>query len=121
MLNPHLLPKIRSEAIMQAMQRYPCALRVASFFPGHTCAPQATVVGCHVGNIGKGMATKTTDLAVAAGCLHCHDIVDGRDIARRNWIEDRYPAAYAHRLLVGLIETHARLAADGIIMVEGAE
>lgn len=119
MLNPHLLPKVRSEPLMAAMAGYPCSLRVSSFYPGHTCAPASTVVGCHLGNVGKGIATKTTDLAVAAGCANCHDIIDGRDIARRNFIEERYPAAYANRLLLGLIETHARLVADGIITVEG--
>lgn len=120
-LNPALLPKVRSEAIMQAMGGYPCALRVSTLYPGHRCADRATVVGCHVPTIGKGMSTKVSDLFVAAGCLHCHDIVDGRDQKRREYILQNYPAAYGARLLDGLAETQSRLVADGIIQVPSGE
>jgi hypothetical protein len=118
-VNPHLLPKVRSEPLMQSMRNYPCALRVSSFYPGHYCAPQSTVVGCHIGGLGKGVATKTTDLAVAAGCLHCHQIIDGVDRAKLDWIMAKYPVAFMERVLLGLIETHSRLVVDGIIRVKG--
>lgn len=118
-MTAHLLPKARSDVLMQAMSGYPCALRVSSFYPGHTCASAATVVGCHVGSFGKGVGTKVTDLAVVAGCQNCHDIIDGRDKKRQDWIINHYPTAYVDRLLNGLIETHARLYSEGIILVQG--
>jgi hypothetical protein len=114
----HLLPKVRSSLLTKAVRRYPCSLRVSSFFPGHICAPQDTVVGCHVGG-GGGMGTKATDLAVVAGCLHCHDIIDGRDQKRLSYILQNYPTAFADRVLQALIETQARLVQDGIITVKG--
>jgi hypothetical protein len=106
---------------MAAMAGFPCAARVSSLFPGYTCSSQPTVVGCHVGNFGKGISTKTTDMAVIAGCAHCHAIIDGVDRHRRDFIEVNYSTAYVNRLLMGLIETHARLVAAGIITVKGYE
>ena len=76
---PALLPKVRSDAIMQAMGHYPCTLRISSFIPGHDCSAQSTVVGAHLPVIGKGIGTKVTDLAVAAACKNCHDLIEGRD------------------------------------------
>jgi hypothetical protein len=119
--NPHLLPKIRSEAIMQAMQHFPCALRIASFIPGRKCAPQNTVVGCHLPTIGKGMGTKVTDLAVAAGCQHCHDLLDGRDRAGAEYLIQNMPTAVATRMTDALVETQARLVALGIITVSDGD
>ncbi len=119
--NPHLLPKIRSEAIMQAMQHMPCSLRISSFIPGRKCSPQATVVGCHLPTIGKGMGTKTTDLAVAAGCQACHDLLDGRDRAGAEYLIQNMPTAVATRMTDALVETQARLVGMGIIKVEDGE
>lgn len=113
---PHMLPKLRSEKIMQAMAGYPCTLRIASFIPGHTCADQSTVVGCHLPVVGKGMKTKVTDLAVAAGCFHCHLLNEGVD-KRVQYIIDRYPTGLTMRYLNALVETHALLLRDGIILV----
>lgn len=107
--NPQLLPKVRSESLMQMMQHMPCTLRIASFIPGRKCAPQSTVVGCHLPTIGKGMSTKVTDLAVAAGCQHCHDLLDGRDRAGRDYLIEHCSAAVATRMTDALVETHARL------------
>ena len=117
--NPHMLPKVRSDKLMAAMQNYPCTLRVSSLYPGYQCAHQSTVVGCHIGGLGKGVSTKVTDLAVAAGCSHCHAIIDMVDSKRWGFITSRYPTAFMERVLLGLIETHARLVIDGIIRVEG--
>ena len=114
--NPMLLPKVRSEVIMQAADGQPCSLRIASFV-GRTC--QGSVVGCHLPVIGRGVATKATDLAVAFGCQACHDILDGRNQNVQAAIIDKYPAAYANRLLNALVETQARLVGMGIITVEG--
>jgi hypothetical protein len=119
--NPMLLPKIRSRALLDACRHMPCTLRVAGFIPGYRCAAQETVVPCHIPTIGKGMGTKVSDLFVAAGCLHCHDIIDGRDFGRYAAIIDRYPAAFADRLLRGMCETQARWVGLGLLTVEGAE
>lgn len=117
---PHLLPKIRSAKIMGAMRGYPCTVRVASMIPGHTCAPQSTVVGCHLPVIGKGIGTKVTDLAVVAGCHHCHMLLDGVD-ERVSALIAQYPAAYHMRLLNALVETQAMLARDGILSAVDGE
>lgn len=110
------LPKVRSDAIMSAMQHYDCTLRIANFIPGHACAPQTTVVGAHLPVHGKGMGTKVTDLAVVACCSHCHALLDGVD-PRVNDIVRAYPAAYHMRLLQALVETQALLVRDLVIDV----
>lgn len=107
--NPHLLPKVRSPALMQAMSQMPCCLRITSFIPGRRCSGQDTVVGAHLPTIGKGMGSKVTDLAVVAACHSCHDLIDGRDSAGRDFIMTTYPTAVVTRMLDGLVETHARL------------
>lgn len=111
---PHLLPKLRSELLMSSMRHYPCTLRIASFL-GEPCAHQSTVVGCHLPVIGKGIGTKVTDLAVVAGCAHCHDILDDRNGKLRQ--VERYGSAYHMRLLNALVETQALLLRDGVIEV----
>jgi hypothetical protein len=117
---PHMLPKIRSKAIMRAMEHYPCTVRVSNFIPGHDCAPQSTVVGAHLPVIGKGVGTKVTDLAVVAACHHCHLLIDGVD-ARANQLVAMYPAAYHMRLLQALVETQAMLVRDLVIEVPDGE
>lgn len=119
MLNPHMLPKMRSQPLLDAIRGMPCALRVASFIPGHQCAHISTVVPCHVAIDGRGVATKGSDLFVAAGCIHCHDLIDRRD-SRWTYLMDHYPAAVMSRVLAGMQETQARLVAAGIITVKGA-
>jgi len=115
-VNPHLLPKVRSRALLQAVRNMPCTLRVSTFYPGHLCSSQDTVVPCHLDRtIGKGIGTKVSDLFVAAGCDHCHAIIDGRDIQRMQYIIDKYPSAYAGRLLQGLAETQSRWVDMGIL------
>lgn len=113
-----LLPKVDSDVLMKAIEGMPCSLRIASFIFGFGCADQATVVGVHFNTPQKGKSTKSTGLAVAAGCKHCHDLVDRVD-PRINDIEKAYPAALGHRYLQGLIETQSRLYEKGIITVKG--
>ncbi len=119
--NPTLLSKIRSEAIMQAAAGSPCTLRIASFLPGRRCSGPETVVGCHLPVWGKGVSTKVTDMAVAFGCSHCHDLLDGRDREGWQYLMKHYEAAVMNRLLHGLTETHALLIAEDIIQIPGAE
>ncbi|MBL4898095.1 MAG: DUF1364 family protein [Colwellia sp.] len=120
-INPHMLPKIRSKAIMQGADGSPCTLRIASFYPGHFCALPDTVVGCHLPIWGKGTGTKVTDMGVAFGCMHCHDILDGRNKPAQTYIMDRYPSALAERMLHGLTETQALLIQMGALVVPDGE
>ena len=106
--------------MLDAVRHMPCCLRIASFYPGHTCAPQNTVAPAHVPTIGKGVSTKVSDLFVVAACAHCHDILDGRD-RRRDLIMEKYPAAVMQRILDGMAETQSRWVDMGIINVEGGE
>lgn len=116
-MNPHMLPKVRSDALKAAIEGMPCTLRLASF-GGMSCAPQDTVVGCHLPVWGKGTSTKVTDLAIAAGCATCHDLLDERNNLGHQLMH-KYPGAWAMRLLHGLTETHALLVDAGIIEVKG--
>lgn len=112
-INPDMLPKVRSRELMASFDGMPCALRLG-LFAGIPCAPIDTVVGCHLPTIGKGTSTKVSDLYAAAGCMVCHDLLDGRD-PRGAIIEQQYPAAWAERLLRGHHETLARWVAMGLI------
>lgn len=116
---PHLLPKVRSEALMQAIEGMPCTLRIASFL--HLpCSGRTTVVGCHLGKVpGKGTATKVTDLAAVAGCHTCHRLLDRVD-PRIAQIERDYPLELGRRITAALVETHAMLVGAGIITVKNA-
>jgi hypothetical protein len=119
--SPHMLPKIRSKAIMAAANGSPCTLRIASFFPGHRCASDDTTVACHLPIWGKGVSTKVTDMAVAFGCIHCHDILDGRNKLALAYIEEKYPRLFYERLMLGLTETHALLIQRGLIIIPDAK
>lgn len=113
-VNPYLLPKVRSDSLRQSVHGMPCALRISNFIPLHGCASDHTVVGCHVGRIGKGLSTKVSDLHIAAGCQHCHDLIDGRD-NRIHWIMERYPSALWERIASALMETQSRMVMEGLI------
>lgn len=115
--NPYLLPKVRSEDLRQSIKHMPCALRISSFIPGHKCADQSTVVGAHLATIGKGVATKVSDLFLVAACSHCHDLLDGRD--KRWWhLIENYPAAVMQRQIDGLAETQSRWVQMGLLYNE---
>jgi hypothetical protein len=117
---PHLLPKLRSEALMAQMKHYPCTLRISSIIPGHRCASQDTVVGVHLPVNGKGTSTKVTDFAAVAGCLHCHNLVDHVDV-RIDWIAETYPAVLYLRYLNATMETITLLTRDEVILVPDGE
>lgn len=117
--SPSLLPKLRSDVLMDAMRHYPCTLRLCTFL-GESCAPSNTVVGCHLDSQGRGMSTKSSDLYVVAGCMKCHDILDRRD-SRWKILHERYPAATERQIRMALQETLALLLRDGIIIVKGGE
>lgn len=116
LMNPHLLPKVRSRTLLNSVALMPCALRISSMIPGHRCAGQDTVVPAHIPTIGKGMSTKVSDLFVAAACLHCHDLIDGRD-NRWWWLMENYPAAVLQRMLDGMAETQSRWIGLDLLLV----
>ena len=119
--NPHMMAKVRSNAIRKAAKGKPCTLRISSFYPGHFCSENDTTAGDHGAAGGKGMSTKETDLAIMFGCQNCHDILDRRDTQRHDYIIEKYPLAYGQRLFSALVETHAMLVEDGVIVVPGAD
>lgn len=53
------------------------------------------------------MGTKVSDLLVAAGCMHCHALLDRVD-RRIFLIEEQYPAALQAQIMGGLAETLSR-------------
>ena len=119
---PGLLDKTRSKAMMRMIRGadtnkpYPCTLRIASFIPGRTC--EGTASGCHLPiSWGKGMSTKVTDMAVAAGCFACHALLDGKDPDGFAYLLKNAPAAVVQRMLDGLTETHSLLILDEIIVI----
>lgn len=118
-LNPHSLPKARSGAIMRAMADMPCTLRLAGFL-GRPCAPQETVVGCHLPLFGKGMGTKVSDLYVAAGCHACHDLVDRR-VGDAQDVRMLYPTAFWEQIARAHAETLTRLWMAGVIVIPDAD
>lgn len=115
--NPHMLPKVRSAALMSGVAGEPCSLRIASFI-GQPCAGNDTVVACHLPVFGKGTATKVSDMFTVAGCLTCHTILDGKVGVE---LRHRYPVAFTERLLLALCETQARHLMAGRIVVPDAE
>lgn len=126
---PHLLPKIRSEVLMDAIggklpggvrtQPMPCTVRISGMVPGHRCASRETVVGAHTGNLGKGMSTKVSDIAVVAACMHCHNLIDMTD-SRWWWLMDHRCFETMNRIITAQHETLAMLVDLEIITVKGA-
>lgn len=115
-INPHLLPKIRSEALMQSATMFPaCTLKLGSFV-GIPCAPSSTFVMCHLPTIGKGMSTKVSDLFTACGCATCHDILDGRHSTGHD-IRWMYSAAFAEQIMRAHHETMSRWVGMGLLIV----
>lgn len=119
MYAPHLLPKVRSEAIMSGVRGYPCTLRISNFIPGHRCAGHGTVVGCHTGSLGKGKSTKTSDLEIVAACVNCHALLDMVD---PRWFDilESDPVGVLKRIMTAGAETRAMLIRDGVIVVPDA-
>lgn len=115
---PALLPKVHSLDLLAAVRGMPCTARIATL-AGVPCAPIDTVVPCHAGNLGKGMATKVSDLSVFAGCATCHDIYDRRG-AHWKAVHDQHKAAMLERIMLAVFETQAMLFAAGVISVKGA-
>ena len=95
--NPHMLPKVRSKKLTQAVKIMPCYLKIASF-AGMPCSGRDTNVICHLPTIGKGASTKVSDLYGASGCATCHDLLDERNELGCK-IRENYPHAYYEQLM----------------------
>lgn len=119
--NPHLLPKVRSRVLLDAIGRMPCTLRIASFVPGLSCSARDTVIPAHIASIGKSMGSKVTDFPmVVASCMCCHDLLDTRS-QHGHWLMEKYPAAMLQRVICAIAETSSILVAIGIVEIKGAE
>jgi hypothetical protein len=116
-----LLPKVRSDLLMASAMGQPCSVRVASFVPGRRCSDLSTTIGAHLPVTGKAMSSKVTDLAVVYCCATCHAILDRVDKQAADYIAEKYPAAFAMRLLNGLVETQARLVEQGLLSLPDME
>lgn len=111
------LPKVRSEALRKSADGQPCALRIASFLPAQRCAPESTVVLCHVSHKGSaGTGTKPCDLNAVYGCATCHDLLDRRD-SRMTYILENHPLDLMRRVIAAFEETHARMIEAGLIVI----
>lgn len=119
---PHLLPKVRSEAIMEGACGMPCTLRIASFVPGLKCSGPETTVGAHTPcGWGKGTSTKVTDMAVVYACDVCHAIESGAWIKERDYLWQNHGSMVLQRYLSALTETHALMIQQGVIVIPDAE
>lgn len=118
---PHMRSKVRSDRITQLAKGAPCTIRISSMVPGHRCASDETSVFCHFGGVTKGMGSKVSDLDGGFGCINCHDIVDGRDRSKMDYLLARYPAAIEARLRQSVSETLAMLVDAGVVVVQDAE
>ena len=118
--NPHSLPKVRSDAIMQAARDVPCQLRISNFIPGHTCSDDNTCIMAHPASFGKGVNTKVSDLGTTITCYNCHELLDGRD-KRITYLLDHYPAAVQERITLGILATLQILVDMGVVVIPDGE
>ena len=112
-MNPHLLPKVRSEQLMQSARGMQCALRL----PGFCWHRPDTVVMAHLPGIGKGVSTKVSDIHGAFACAGCHDAID-RHIYERHGLTKEY---VLEAMLRAHCETQAQWIGAGLLIVPGAK
>lgn len=112
-LNPVLLPKVRSRWIMDAAAGQPCSLRL----PGICNHNSATTVTAHLPGIGKSIGSKVSDLHTAFACSACHTAIDTFGWEKRGLTA----AMVLDAMLRGHAETQARMVGAGIIEVKGME
>jgi hypothetical protein len=116
-----MMVKVRSKHIMASAKGKPCTFRIASLFPGYSCASEETTLLCHLDNVGgKGTSTKVTDLGGCYSCKHCDDIFTGLDWKRLEYIQEKYPLVLGQRVYSSLVETHAMLVDEGLLVVPGS-
>lgn len=110
-VNPVLLPKVRSDLLMQSARGQACSLRL----PGICNHRNETVVLAHLPGIGKSMASKVSDLHTAYACGACHTAIDTFGWERRGLTA----AIVLDAMLRGHAETQARMVGMGLILVPG--
>lgn len=119
--NPHMLPKVRSKALRNAVTQMPCYLKLAGF-AGMPCNHEAGAnVLCHMPTIGKGTGSKVSDLYAACGCSTCHDLLDWERNPVGAMIREKYPQAYFEQLMKARDATMGAWVALGLIQVEKGE
>lgn len=119
-----ILPKIRSNAIMQAPKKQlkgaQCSARIGTFLM-QPCSPRETNVMHHLdGCGGRGVSTKETELATIIICHNCHRLLEEPSPGESDVLH-KYAAALNHQLLRALVETQAQLVGAGIIQVSDGE
>lgn len=120
--SPHMMTKVRSDPIRKFAEGQHCTLRIASFYPGYSCSSNETTVLVHYDDVGgKGTSTKVTDIGACFGCERCHAILSGVDGKTLDYIKDNYPLALGHRIYTALVETHAMLVDEGLLVVPGGK
>lgn len=119
-INPHMLPKVRSEDLREACEGAPCALRIGTF-AGIPCSDFETVVGAHPPVFGKGTSTKVSDLYLINGCHSCHDLLDWERNPIGRKIRDDYPQAFWLQIVKAICETQARWIEKGLIIVPNSK
>lgn len=112
-INPALLPKVRSSLIMASANGQPCSLRL----PGICNHNPATTVTAHLPGIGKSMGSKVSDLHTAYACHACHAAIDGFGYERHGLTA----AMVLDAMLRGHAETQSRWIGMGLLTVEGME
>lgn len=105
--SPLLLPKVRSQLIMDAAEGMPCSLRL----PGICCHDRSTAVNAHLPGTGKSPRSKVSDLHTSIACVACHDAIDNHTYAKRGLT----PAIVLDAMLRGHCETQSRWVALGLI------
>ena len=110
-LNPALLPKVRSARLMDSAMGQPCSLRL----PGICNHNPATTVNAHLPGIGKSMASKVSDLHTAYACGACHTAIDSFGWEKRGLTA----TIVLDAMLRGHAETQARWVGMGLIRIDG--
>lgn len=121
-LNPHMLPKVRSEALKEKTRDHECFLKLGTFI-GKSCTGP-TSENVHLDGIapalGKGQGTKVSDLNSVGGCRGCHDLLARVDPAWEVLME-RYPAAVLRQIHMAHMAQLAIWIDAGVITVLDGE
>jgi len=108
-INPALLPKVRSDRLMESASGQACSLRL----PGICNHRNDTVVSAHLPGIGKSIGSKVSDLHTAYACSACHTAIDTFGWEKRGLTA----AMVLDAMLRGHAETQARMVGMGLILV----
>lgn len=120
LMNPHMLPKVRSDELKRSVKHMPCELRIGTFV-GQPCSGPDTNVLCHLPvSRAKGMGTKESDIDGVCGCFACHELLDARN-PMGLMIRERYPDAFWEQINRAKSATQARWVQMGLLVVPDGE